>query len=112
MSTLADRYEAPMTPVEERLVSPFPPFADEKPAWIPGEGRLPEIHLYFGAFCNRECDFCVVFGSPQGWIAEVDEALLDGLLDLLHPQAQLKVYGGADHPHVAQNPKPFSLSAR
>lgn len=72
----------------------FPPFEDQKPSWEPGEGRLPEIHLYFGSLCNRECDFCVVFGSPRGWMAEVDEALLDGLMALLHPQAQLKVYGG------------------
>ncbi|MBI2505235.1 MAG: radical SAM protein [Candidatus Latescibacteria bacterium] len=72
----------------------FPPFTDEKPSWEPGEGRLPEIHLYFGSRCNRECDFCVVFGSPRGWLAEVDEELLEALLGLLHPQAQLKIYGG------------------
>ncbi len=72
----------------------FPPFEDQKPVWEPGEGGLPEIHLYFGSLCNRECDFCVVFGSPKGWMAEVDEGLLDALLGLLHPQAQLKVYGG------------------
>lgn len=76
------------------LYAVFPPFADQQPDWEPGEGRLPEIHLYFGSLCNRECDFCVVFGSPRGWLAEVDEALLDGLLALLQPQAQLKVYGG------------------
>ncbi|MBI2504150.1 MAG: 4Fe-4S cluster-binding domain-containing protein [Candidatus Latescibacteria bacterium] len=72
----------------------FPPFEDQVPSWEPGEGRLPEIHLYFGSRCNRECDFCVVFGSPRGWMAEVDEELLEALLDLLHPQAQLKIYGG------------------
>ena len=72
----------------------FPPFEDQKPPWTPGEGRLPEIHLYFGSFCNRECEFCVVFGSPRGWMAEVDEELLDALAGLLQPQAQFKVYGG------------------
>jgi hypothetical protein len=71
----------------------FPPFEDQQPQWIPGEG-LPEIHLYFGSRCNRECDFCVVFGGPRGWMAEVDENLLEALLGLLHPQAQLKIYGG------------------
>lgn len=79
---------------ETALPPIFPPFADERPAWEPGTGRLPEIHLYFGSQCNRECDFCVVFGSPRGWMAEVDEVLLDGLMALLQPRAQLKVYGG------------------
>jgi MoaA/NifB/PqqE/SkfB family radical SAM enzyme len=80
--------------MSEELQLVFPPFEDQKPAWAGGEGRLPEIHLYFGSLCNRECDFCVVFGSPKGWMAEVDEGLLEGLMGLLHPQAQLKVYGG------------------
>ena len=79
---------------QQHLHALFPPFEDQQPQWEPGEGRLPEIHLYFGSQCNRECDFCVVFGSPRGWMAEVDEALLAALLELLHPQAQLKVYGG------------------
>jgi len=72
----------------------FPPYEDRRPEIEEGEGGLPEIHLYFGSFCNRSCDFCVVFGSPKGWVVKVDEALLETLLDVLHPRAQIKIYGG------------------
>ena len=27
-----------------------------------------------------------------------------------HMRGKLKVYGGADHPHAAQQPKPFSVT--
>jgi hypothetical protein len=83
-----------MSEAPQQLQAVFPPFEDPKPAWAPGEGRLPEIHLYFGSLCNRECDFCVVFGSPKGWLAEVGGELVGALLGVLHPRAQLKVYGG------------------
>lgn len=72
----------------------FQPLEDLKPEVDAAAGLLPELHLYFGSFCNRSCDFCVVFGSPKGWVAQVDEALLEGLLEQLHPRAQLKIYGG------------------
>ena len=72
----------------------FQPFSDCRPQTNAAEQRLPEIHLYFGSFCNRSCDFCSVFGSPQGWKAEIDAGQLDSLLALLHPEAQLKIYGG------------------
>jgi hypothetical protein len=72
----------------------FPSFADRQPQLHANETRLPEIHLYFGSLCNRSCDFCVVSGSPEGWVAELDERLLDSLLTMVHPQAQIKIYGG------------------
>lgn len=32
----------------------FPPFEDQAPFWEPGEGCLPEIHLYFGPPQEKE----------------------------------------------------------
>jgi len=72
----------------------FPTYEDRRPELAADDDRLAEIHLYFGSFCNRSCDFCVVFGSPEGWVAEVDAPLLDRLLELIHPEAQLKIFGG------------------
>jgi hypothetical protein len=72
----------------------FSAYEDRSPELDADDDRLTEIHLYFGPFCNRSCDFCVVFGSPEGWMAEVDAHLLDHLLELIHPEAQLKIYGG------------------
>ena len=28
---------------------------------------LRELYLYDGNFCNRDCSWCTVFGSPKGW---------------------------------------------
>jgi hypothetical protein len=72
----------------------FSAYEDRRPELDDDDERLAEIHLYFGSFCNRSCDFCVVFGSPEGWVAEVDAPLLDNLLELIHPEAQFKIYGG------------------
>jgi len=72
----------------------FEAYYDCRPELEVGDDRLAEIHLYFGSFCNRSCDFCVVFGSPEGWMAELDAPLLDSLLELIHPEAQIKIYGG------------------
>ncbi len=58
--------------------------------------RLMELHLYPGNRCNRDCDFCTVFGSPKGWYFDYQAEHLNAALDtvLLNEQAALKFYGG------------------
>ncbi|PSN18415.1 hypothetical protein C7271_12660 [filamentous cyanobacterium CCP5] len=59
-------------------------------------GRLMELHLYPGNQCNRECDFCTVFGAPKGWYTEYTAEHLDATLRtvMLHEQGAIKFYGG------------------
>lgn len=58
--------------------------------------RLMELHLYPGNQCNRACDFCTVFGRPEGeyqaYTAEYLQATLDTVM--LHDQGTIKFYGG------------------
>ena len=58
--------------------------------------RLMELHLYPGNRCNRDCDFCTVFGSPKGGYSEYTAEHLDAALRtvMLHEQGALKFYGG------------------
>ena len=58
--------------------------------------RLMELHLYPGNRCNRDCDFCTVFGSPQGEYSEYTSEHLDAALRtvMLHEGGALKFYGG------------------
>lgn len=58
--------------------------------------RLMELHLYPGNQCNRDCDFCTVFGSPKGWYLDYQPEHLDAALRtvMLNDQAALKFYGG------------------
>lgn len=58
--------------------------------------RLLELHLYPGNVCNRACDFCTVFGSPQGDGLDYSPELLDYALQTVVTQAEgtLKFYGG------------------
>jgi molybdenum cofactor biosynthesis enzyme MoaA len=58
--------------------------------------RLLELHLYPGNRCNRDCDFCTVFGSPKGWSNEYTEIHLDAALRtvMLDQLAAVKFYGG------------------
>ena len=60
------------------------------------DDRLMELHLYPGNQCNRECDFCTVFGAPKGWYTEYTSEHLDATLQsvLLHEQGAIKFYGG------------------
>lgn len=60
------------------------------------DNRLMELHLYPGNQCNRDCDFCTVFGTPKGWAIEYTPAHLDATLAsvMLHEQGALKFYGG------------------
>lgn len=58
--------------------------------------RLMELHLYPGNQCNRDCDFCTVFGSPKGGYTEYAAEHLDAALRtvMLHEQGAIKFYGG------------------
>ncbi len=67
--------------------------------------RLMELHLYPGNRCNRDCDFCTVFGSPKGEYLEYSADHLEAALRsvILHEQGALKFYGGEptlDHKNV------------
>ncbi|MEM9977751.1 MAG: radical SAM protein [Cyanobacteria bacterium P01_D01_bin.2] len=58
--------------------------------------RLMELHLYPGNQCNRECDFCTVFGAPKGWYTEYTAEHLDVALAtvMVNAQGAIKFYGG------------------
>ena len=58
--------------------------------------RLMELHLYPGNRCNRDCDFCTVFGSPKGNYSEYTVAHLDAVLRTVvqHELGTVKFYGG------------------
>lgn len=60
------------------------------------DDRFLELHLYPGNFCNRDCSFCTVFGSPKGWYGEYTNQHLDVALQAVcwHENATLKFYGG------------------
>ncbi len=59
-------------------------------------GRLLELHLYPGNRCNRDCDFCTVFGTPKGWYHEYTHDHLDAVLQTVmqHDLGTVKFYGG------------------
>ncbi|MEB3357090.1 MAG: radical SAM protein [Synechococcales bacterium] len=58
--------------------------------------RLQELHLYPGNRCNRDCDFCTVFGTPKGWYHEYTAEHLDAVLNTVVQQdlGTVKFYGG------------------
>ena len=60
------------------------------------QNRIMELHLYPGNQCNRDCDFCTVFGSPNGWYTDYTTEHLDAVLRtvMLHDLGTVKFYGG------------------
>jgi len=60
------------------------------------DDRLLELHLYPGNQCNRDCDFCTVFGSPKGQYSEYTAEHLTAALRTVtpHQQGTIKFYGG------------------
>lgn len=66
------------------------------PRGVIDNDRLRELHLYPGNQCNRECDFCTVFGEPQGWYQQYTQEHLDAALGtvMAQPPGVLKFYGG------------------
>jgi hypothetical protein len=67
-----------------------------RPKGVIEDQRLLELHLYPGNRCNRDCDFCTVFGSPKGAYSNYTSEHLDAALKtvMLHEQGTLKFYGG------------------
>ena len=67
-----------------------------RPKGVIEADRLLELHLYPGNSCNRDCSFCTVFGSPQGWYTDYTVEHLDAALRLvlLDERGALKFYGG------------------
>jgi hypothetical protein len=61
---------------------------------VPEPGRLDELHLYHGAWCNRTCTFCCVEGGPQGDHQPFTEEVLQTAVALVAPRGSLKIYGG------------------
>jgi Protein of unknown function, DUF547 len=65
-----------------------------------GDARLREIHLYDGNFCNRDCSWCTVFGSPRGWHVAYGDELLDEAVRHVAPDGNVKFYGGEPTLHA------------
>lgn len=67
-----------------------------RPKGVIEQQRLLELHLYPGNLCNRDCSFCTVFGSSDGWYSEYTAAHLDAALRsvLLDDRGAIKFYGG------------------
>lgn len=59
-----------------------------------GDTELRELLLYDGSFCNRDCSWCTVFGSPQGWYREYGPEVLEEALRHVARDGNIKFYGG------------------
>ena len=66
-----------------------------------GDTRLRELHLYEGNFCNRTCTWCTIKGSPDGWYANYNRAVLDQAAATIAPDGNLKFYGGEPTLHAS-----------
>lgn len=72
---------------------PFQP-RQSNPRGVIQDYRLLELHLYPGNRCNRECDFCTVFGSAEGWYADYTAEHLEAVLATVMADGVVKFYGG------------------
>lgn len=74
-------------------------------AYTPGDPRLPEAMLYFGNDCNRDCYFCCVEAKPGGSFVAYQAGQVGRMLELIRPDARLKLYGGEPtlyHTHLIE----------
>ncbi len=71
----------------------FPLFTDHV-AYRRTMTKFSDVHLYTGSKCNRQCDFCIVYGRPGGWYEPLTARTLDAALELVPPDATIKFYGG------------------
>ncbi|MGH9947474.1 MAG: radical SAM protein [Pyrinomonadaceae bacterium] len=71
----------------------FPLFTDHD-NYDRGMDKFTDFHLYTGSQCNRQCDFCIVSGRPDGWYAPLTEEILDAALELVPADGTIKFYGG------------------
>jgi len=71
----------------------FPLFSDHD-KYDRAMEKFSDLHLYTGSKCNRQCDFCIVSGRPDGWYKPLTEETLDAALELVPMDATIKFYGG------------------
>jgi len=71
----------------------FPLFADHD-QYDRSLEKFSDLHLYTGSKCNRQCDFCIVSGRPDGWYEPMTSEVLDATLELVPMDATIKFYGG------------------
>lgn len=88
--------------------SPFPRHTSVSEKFNPDDRILRELHLYLGPRCNRACRFCNVYGSPEGWFEEIHTSVLDGLLRVVHPSGNVKIYGGEPTLHTEEVLRAFA----
>jgi organic radical activating enzyme len=71
----------------------FPAFTDHEP-YDRTMAKLSDLHIYTGSKCNRQCDFCIVSGRPDGWYEPITEATLNATLAMVPSDGTIKFYGG------------------
>ncbi len=64
------------------------------------DGCIRELHLYEGNFCNRDCSWCTIDGSPEGWYQPYSSEVLQQAIETLAPDGNLKFYGGEPTLHT------------
>jgi Protein of unknown function, DUF547/Radical SAM superfamily len=70
--------------------------------YSPHDRELRELHLYEGNFCNRDCSWCTIHGSPDGWYQPYSQGVLDQALRTLAADGNLKFYGGEPTLHTPE----------
>ncbi len=71
----------------------FPLFSDHD-TYDRSMERLSDVHIYTGSKCNRQCEFCIVSGRPDGWYEPITEATVEAALALSPEDGTIKFYGG------------------
>jgi organic radical activating enzyme len=71
----------------------FPAFTDHD-QYNRGMKKLSDLHIYTGSKCNRQCDFCIVAGRPDGWYEPITEETLSATLAMIPLDSTIKFYGG------------------
>ncbi len=66
-----------------------------------GDQELRELHLYEGNFCNRDCSWCTIHGSPQGWYEPYSDTVLDQAAASVAGDGNIKFFGGEPTLHWA-----------
>ena len=64
--------------------------------------ELRELHLYEGNLCNRDCSWCTINGSTEGWYKPYSPVVLDQALETLAEDGNLKFYGGEPTLHASE----------
>jgi hypothetical protein len=75
-------------------------FHESVEQFLEGDPSLRELYLYDGNFCNRDCSWCTVFGSPKGWHVDYSARVLDAAAAHVAPDGNIKFYGGEPTLHA------------